>query len=105
MIGCQILSLGEHLNFELLKTLTDVNRKPSENRRNRGHNPPLEEVDLIRNIILEEAQKYLKKHPESEVKAMKDKPRRTNQDIYVGRDGHKCGGWFDVDEYFNTKEV
>ncbi len=74
-------------------------------RRDRGHNPPLEAIDLIRNIILEEARRYLEKHPESQVTLSKDKPRRANQDIYVGRNGHKCGGWFDVDEYFSAKEV
>ena len=61
----------------------------------KGHNPPLELVDEIREKIISEAKKYIKKHKKIE---SIDKPRNSVNDLYIGRDRRKSGDWFNIDD-------
>jgi len=60
-------------------------------------------VEEIREIIIAEAKAYLEKHPELREQEPGDKPRHSNHDIYAGKDGRISGGWFDVDDYFDSE--
>jgi hypothetical protein len=67
-----------------------------EYRNNRRHNTPPEEIEIIRNVIISEAKKYLETHLTK--KELGDKPRNSVRDLYLGSSGKKSGGWYDIDE-------
>ena len=71
-----------------------------KDRTIQGHNPPLELVEEIRNVIISEAHKYVKRHKIKKEIASIDKPKHTNIDIYAGLDQRNTQGYFNIDNYF-----
>ena len=64
----------------------------------------MELIEEIRNRIIAEAHKYVKKHKLDVTKTESiDKPKHSNIDIYAGLDQKNTQGYFDIDNHF--KEV
>ena len=78
------------------------NRLIQSFRRIKGHNPYMDIVTEIREIIIAEANKYLEKHELSDVYQSIDKPKRINHDIYAGSNRTKSRDYFDIDNPFDV---